>query len=102
MSGPVTRTIKACRPKLVDEDIVPKLNKAERKELCDFLVWLMAGSTNRYHLISATLFAVVDGMRSAGLQLVLGEGKGSFEGKLVIQYAGQNIVLGSLTTSWYR
>lgn len=89
MGRPVAEAIRACRLRLVGEDVLPKLTEAESEELCEFLVWLMAGSTNHYQLVSATLFAVVNGMRSAGLQLVVGEGEVDFEGQLIIQYAGQ-------------
>ena len=49
----------------------------------------MAGETTCYQMVSATLFVAAGGMRSAGLQFLLGEDKPSFEDQLVIQYAGQ-------------
>ena len=94
MAGPIAQVIRTCRLRLVGEDVMPKLNRAESEELCDFLVWLMAGSATQYQLFSATLLAVADGMRSAGLELVIGERKTSFEGQLVIHYAGKKESLG--------
>jgi hypothetical protein len=53
----------------VNEQAIPQLNRAERMEMTQFLVWVMSGNGNDFKMISATNFAVAEALARAGVRL---------------------------------
>lgn len=104
LKPPVDSTIKDCRSGLVGGSAIPALTRTEKQELLDFLTWLMAGDTDRFTLVSATLYSVAAALQCAGIQLSLGQSKQAIEGQLVIQYAaekgGMQSLLDALKSEW--
>ena len=100
MQGPLHATFKTCRSSLAGTTSVPHLTRAERRELLDFLVWLLAGKSDHISLLSATLYSVAAALETARIQVDLGEPNHSSMGQLVIHYVndenGTSAMLGAL------
>ncbi len=90
MTAPLYSAINDCRCNLVGGSAIPHLTRAERQELFDFLIWLMAGKTDHISLVSATIYSIAAGIESAGIQLSLGESDSAIQGQIVVQYANQH------------
>ncbi|KAI4190122.1 MAG: hypothetical protein L6R41_000991 [Letrouitia leprolyta] len=90
MVGPVSRAMRQCRQQLLGESSMPLLHPAEVEELSGFLRWMMNGDSNRYHLVSATLYCLVNAISTTGIQVVAGDVGTDTEGVLAVQYAGQH------------
>lgn len=90
MTAPLCSAIKECRFNLVGGSAIPHLTRAERQELFDFLTWLMAGETDYFNLVSATIYSVAAGIQSTGIQLSLGASDSAIQGQVVVQYANQD------------
>ena len=86
MVSPLT-AVKENRFQLIGESAVPQLNRAELREVFDFLIWLLAGEKEIYRIISATIYSMVEAIRSAGIQTYVSESEERLEGQLMIQYA---------------
>ena len=89
MQGPLHATFKTCRSSLAGTTSVPHLTRAERRELLDFLEWLLAGKSDHISLLSATLYSVAAALETARIQVNLGEPCPSTIGQLVIQYVNE-------------
>ena len=87
MIAPLCSVFNECRGRLVGSSAIPNLTRAERQELLDFLIWLMAGETNHFSLVSATICSVAASIQSAGIQLNLGEPDLAVQGQIFVQYS---------------
>lgn len=75
------------------ERAVPQLNRAEQEEMREFLIWVMAGDTNVLKVLSATVYAVADSLRQAGLHL-RAEGDRRYESEPVVRFVKQEQSIG--------
>ena len=100
----VDSTLKDCRSSLGGGSAIPALTRAENQELLDFLTWLMAGDTDHFSLVSATLYSVAAALQCAKIQLTLGRSDQTIEGQIVVQYAaekgGLESLLDALKSDW--
>ena len=87
MTAPLCTATKECRLHLVGVATIPQLTRAEKRELLEFLEWLMTPGIDHYTLVSATVFSVAAALQCAKIQLSLGKVDPDIEGQVVIQYA---------------
>lgn len=64
---PVTNAVRNCRADITGEMAIPQLNRWERQELLELLVWLLSGDTNQHQSLSATCYALAAGWKAAGI-----------------------------------
>ncbi|MDI1489543.1 MAG: hypothetical protein OHK93_008824 [Ramalina farinacea] len=86
MKGPVTYAMRDCRSKLQLTPAIPQLNSAERTELYSFLKWLMAGTSYRISLVSATLYSVAVALERVGIRISLDKCDQATEGDIDVHY----------------
>ena len=83
----VNNTMKGTRSKLTNSEAVPQLNPAECDELRRLLIWLLEGESSRFQLASATIYALVDSMKQAGVHVSTTDER-RYEGEPVVTYLG--------------
>ena len=86
MKGPVTCAMRDCRSKLQLTAAIPQLNVAEMTELFLFLKWLMAGTSCRFGLVSATLYSVAVALERVGIRISLDKCDQATEGDIDVHY----------------
>lgn len=86
MKGAVTCAMSDCRSQLDLSEPIPQLNFAERTELFSFLKWLMAGTTSRFGLVSATLYSVAVALERVGIRISLDKCDKATEGDIDVHY----------------
>ena len=64
---PVTNAVRNCRADVTGEMAIPQLNRWERQELLELLVWLLSGDTNQHQSLSATCYSLAAGWKAAGI-----------------------------------
>jgi hypothetical protein len=79
MAVPICDVIGKRRALLVKENAIPQLSHAERNEMVEILVWLMAGEQNDFGASSATVYAAGEALAGAGIHLRAG-GERRFRG----------------------
>ncbi|KAF2146436.1 uncharacterized protein K452DRAFT_304413 [Aplosporella prunicola CBS 121167] len=87
----IHRVVAEARLDLLGEQAVPQLNRAEKRELIQFLLWLLGGENHNFNAISATIYSVAHGIRAAGIHLCVGENLSMAE-QPTVRYAKGDIL----------
>lgn len=96
LRAPLCTAMKDCRLTLTGCASIPHLTRAERGELFEFLTWLMAGETEQFTMVSATLYAVASALHRAEIRLSLGSVDHTLAGMVVVHYANEGTNMQSL------
>lgn len=83
--GTCADVMRRSRESLVNAQAIPQLNRAEQKEMKDFLTWVLAENTVDIQVVSATVFAVAEWLRSAGLHIRT-KGKRKYEAEPFVRF----------------
>jgi hypothetical protein len=90
----ISRAMKTCRYNLLQEHALPQLNPAETKEMEDFLVWLLEGSSSNFKATSVIVFSAAVAIGKAGVKLRT-EGERTYETEPFVYYVENHDKLGN-------
>ena len=83
---PIQTAMKDCLFELTGTRSMLRLSLAEKEEMSELLVWLLAGITDKQHVLSAGCLAVMKGLKVAGIKLKIGDKDDVPQGRPILYY----------------